>query len=372
MSSVRRVLLVQPQSGARWRSITAYAESLQALLEGAGLEVATAEAPWFNPPSAIEGLRSRWTVQPNVRRAEEGAFDVVHLTDHALAHHVRRFAPNAAVVVTCHDLMPFTTPGYYAPGPEGPIKRFFLRRSVATLKGADVTVAVSEFTSGEAERFAQVPKERIVVVPNVVRDGFAPMERATAEARLVEAGVRLPPRQRLLSVGNDRAYKNLPALLEAMARPELAEAELVRVGPLTKAHRAQIAQLGLGGRLSEVSGLDDSLLGALYAACDVLAQPSIAEGFGIPVIEAMACGLPVVVSDGGALPEVAGGAATVVHLAGDDFPGRLAAALQRTMDAPDHLVAAGLGRASEFSPEAVTPRLLAAYEAAFARRNARK
>ena len=372
MSSVRRVLLVQPQSGARWRSITAYAESLRALLEDAGPEVATAEAPWFNPPSVIEGLRSRWTAQPNVQRAAEGAFDLVHLTDHALAHHVGRFARNAAVVVTCHDLMPFTTPGYYAPGPEGPLKRLFLRRSIAALKQADITVAVSEFTSGEAERFAQVPRERILVVPNVVRAGFVPMERSTAEARLAEAGVRLGQRKRVLSVGNDRAYKNLPALLEAMAQPELAACELVRVGPLTKEDRARIERLGLSRRLFVVDGLDDSLLGALYVACDVLAQPSLAEGFGIPVIEAMACGLPVVVSDGGALPEVAGQAAAVVQLAGEDFTGRLAAALRTALDIPDDWVAAGQTRARGYSAEAVTPRLLAAYEAAFARRNARK
>jgi glycosyltransferase involved in cell wall biosynthesis len=176
----------------------------------------------------------------------------------------------------------------------------------------------------------------------------------------------------VLSVGNDRAYKNMPALLEAMAQPALREANLVRNGPLTKAHREQIEALGLSGRVTPVQGLDDSLLACLYSASDALAQPSIAEGFGIPVIEAMACGLPVVTTDGGALQEVAGRAGIVVPLGPENFPARFAEALAGAIAQPRARAEAGLERAREFAPERVLPSLLAAYEAALARRFARK
>ena len=342
------------------------------MLEAAGVEVAVAEAPWHNPPSIAQGLRSHWTRQPEMERLRNGVFDIVHLTDHALAHHVTRFRQQAALVVTCHDLMPFTTPGYYAPGIEGPLKRFFLRRSINALKQADLVVAVSKFTAGEAHSFARVPAGSIRVVPNVVRSGFEPIPRAEAEAGLSAAGHSLPTGRRVLSVGNDRAYKNLPALFEAMAAPALADAQLVRAGPLTDEHLKQLETLGVSNRLSVVEGLDDSLLACLYSACDVLAQPSIAEGFGIPVIEALACGAPVVTSDGGALPEVGAGATTAVPLAGGAFSSRLADALAVAIASRETESPPRIRGAAEFAPDRVVPKLLAAYEAALARRIARK
>ena len=372
MSDIRRVLLVQPQSGARWRSIAAYSHSLEGMLRSAGIEVAIAEAPWFNPPSIAWGLLGRWTRQASVQAAREGDFDIVHLTDQALAHHVARFLGKAAVVVTCHDLMPFTTPGYYASAREARLKRFFLRRSIPGLRRADAMIAVSAFTAGESQSFAGVPAKLIEVVPNVVRPGFEPLARAQAEAALAAAGIALPRAPRVLSVGNDRAYKNLPALFGAMAGAELNDVALVRAGPLTSAHLSLIERLGLVGRVRSLAGLDDSKLGLVYAACDVLAQPSLAEGFGIPVIEAMACGLPVVASDGGALPEVVSDAAEVVPLSGLDFPARFAAGLARALHSREAMAAVGVERAKAFAPEVVLPRLLAAYEAALACRKARE
>ena len=108
-------------------------------------------------------------------------------------------------------------------------------------------------------------------------------------------------------------------------------------------------------------------LALIYSACDVLAQPSLGEGFGVPVVEAMACGLPVVCSDGGALPEVVGDAAVVVPLASEDFPRRLADGLALVLCEPglaSMLRARALSRAEEFRPAAVIPRLAQVYRAA--------
>lgn len=354
MSGVRRVLLVEPFEGARWRSISAYAASLREMLELAGIEVATAQAPWFNPPALVQGWRARWWRQPEVVEAQQGGFDIVHLVDHGLAQHAPRFNGAAAVVTTCHDVMPFTVPGYYASRREAALKRAFLRRSYRSLGKADAVIAVSQYTARELERtFA--PGAPVAVVPNVLRAGFAGADALGGP----------PDGTTVLSVGNDRAYKNLPALVEALAQPSLAHVTLVRVGPPLRGRAEALAQrLGVSRRVRYVSAPDDASLARVYRECGVLAQPSLAEGFGIPVLEAMACGLPVVASDGGALPEVLGGAGIVAPLDSPDFPAAFAAALSRALANREALSAAGIERARAFTASAVLPALVGAYEGA--------
>ncbi|MGE0597805.1 MAG: glycosyltransferase family 4 protein [Dehalococcoidia bacterium] len=361
MPDIRRVLLIQPLEGARWRSINAYALSLEQMLTSAGVEVDIASAPWFNPPSMVRGAARRWTHQPELRAATAGEYDVVHLTDHALAHHARRFEQHTAVVVTCHDLMPFTTPGYYETGREARLKRAFLKRPIGRLSETH-TVAVSEYTRRQMVEFLGVEEASITVVPNSVRGVFAPRERAEAEHALGEFGIELPASLRVLSVGNDRAYKNLPALLGALARPALAHASLIRVGaPIAGRARAEAERLGLIRRITDLGHISDETLALVYSACDVLAQPSLAEGFGLPVIEAMASGLPVAASDGGALPEVTAGAAVIVPLDAADFAGAFAAGLLQAVAGRDELSRLGSARAEAFKPAQVLPRLLDAY-----------
>ncbi len=368
MREIRRVLIVEPFEGARWRSITAYSSSLREMLLGAGVEVEVASAPWFNPPSLVRATRNRWWAQPQFRDAAAGKFDIVHLTDHALGHHASRFARSSATVVTCHDVMPFTVPGYYANRRESMVKKAFLRHAYHGLKNAHAVVAVSEYTRAElSDRFGLL--ERVAVVPNVVRPAFVPHEPHRAEQLLAESGVVLPAGHRILSVGNDRAYKNLPALIEAMSRPALSEVLLLRVGPNFEGPlNRRAAELGVAPRLHSIKAPTDEILALVYGAASVLAQPSLAEGFGIPVVEAMACGLPVVASDGGALPDVVGDAGVIVPLFGADFPGRLASALGQALANRAELSKRGLGRAAEFTPEVVLPRMLQAYRQAIANR----
>ncbi len=368
VTEIRRVLVIEPFEGARWRSITAYSSSLQEMLRAAGIEVEVASAPWFNPPSMTRAIRSRWWNQQAIQDAAAGKFDMVHLTDHALGHHAGRFAAHTPTLVTCHDLMPFTLPGYYASTVEAVVKRAFLRRPYGSLKDANVVIAVSEYTAADLARRLNLA-ESVVAVPNVVRPAFHPAPRSAAEDGLARAGIQLRGGVRILSVGNDRAYKNLRPLIEALAHPLLAHATLVRVGPPLHSSLARRAEeLGVLRRIQYVRAETDELLALAYGAASVLAQPSLAEGFGIPVVEAMACGLPVVVSDGGALPEVAGGAGVVVPLSGADFPSRFAHGLDEAMRDADALARAGLARAKAFEPGAVLPRMFEAYSRAKARR----
>lgn len=191
------------------------------------------------------------------------------------------------------------------------------------LKAADAIVAVSEFTKAETVELTGVPPERIRVVPNGVDAVFRP-DGTRAEGDYVLAVATLEPR------------KNLRRVVEAA---RAAGVELRVVGAR-----------GWGG--VEVPGwvgeIPDSDLAALYRGARCVVYPSLYEGFGIPVLEAMACGTPVVTSRGTSTEEVAGGAAILVDPL--DVTS-IADGIEQVFARRDVLIPRGLARASEFTWE---------------------
>jgi glycosyltransferase involved in cell wall biosynthesis len=222
-------------------------------------------------------------------------------------------------VVTVHDLAILRYPDAFPRwhrlyGSAG------LRR---VLHSADAVVAVSEFTKDEVVALADIPHERMRVVPNGVDEVFKP-SGPTAEGSYVLAVATLEPR------------KNLGRAVEAA---QMAGVELRVVGAR-----------GWGG--VEVPGwvgeIPDAELAALYRGARCVLYPSLYEGFGLPVLEAMACGTPVVTSRGTALEEVAGAAAV---LADPLDVTSIAAAIAEAESRRDQLVPLGLARAAEFTWE---------------------
>ena len=222
-------------------------------------------------------------------------------------------------VLTVHDLailrFPEAFPRWH---------RLYGRAGLArVLRAADAIVAVSEFTKDETITLADVPAERIRVVPNGVDSVFDP-NGPRAEGDYVLAVATLEPR------------KNLSRVVEAA---RLAGVELRVVGAR-----------GWGG--VDVSGwvgeLPDSELAGLYRGARCVLYPSLYEGFGLPVIEAMACGTPVVTSRSTAMEEVAGGAAVLIDPLDASS---IAEGIGQAVAHRDELVALGLARARGFTWE---------------------
>jgi glycosyltransferase involved in cell wall biosynthesis len=242
-----------------------------------------------------------------------------------------------------------------------------MRRCIRAVAAAGVIIAVSQCVAEEVGNLLEFERRRIAVVPNMLRPEFRP--RQEAEAWLAERGIPLPRGPRVLSVGHASNYKNLDVLLEAMGQRALGAAWLIRAGaPLRRWQLEAAGRPAVLDRVIELGYLEGEAMAYLYSACNVLAQPSRYEGFGVPVIEAMACGLPVVCSDRGALPEVAGGAASIVPLLeGRDGAVALAegqAAVIEDSNLASALRSAGEARSRLFAPEEIMPKLEAAYRLA--------
>lgn len=285
-------------------------------------------------PSRSQEVRMAWALPRLLRRL--GA-DLVH-TQYALP--LRSPCP---AVVTIHDLS-------FERGLIGRRDRIVFRRVVPRAARRAVRVlTVSERTKRDLVEAYTLPPDRVVVTPNGVDPVFASADGARGEKSHAQV------RPYVLAVGAIQERKNQLAALRAARAVGL---ELVVVGP-TKDERVADELRSGGARLEGY--VPAERLAALYHGAACLVQPSRHEGFGLPVVEAMASGTPVVVVDDEALVEVTGGAAVVV-----DGEEALADGIRRALAERDRLVAAGLERADAFSWEATAEATVRVYVEALA------
>lgn len=316
------------------------------------LEIAALGLPAARWRSVVAG---RWNLPRAVRRDR---VDVFHGTSFRL-----RARGRLGSVVTIHDLSAERLPGLGG-------RRFGQRLASAktrwTARRAERVIADSRSGAADVAAVFGVAPERIVVVPLGVGPEFFPEPPPVQEA----VRARLAPGREglILFCGTLEPRKDVPTLVRAFARVPGGRHRyrLVLAGGDGRAS-AEIAtlvsRLGLGDAVAFEGYMDVAQLRGLYSAATLFVLPSLYEGFGLPVLEAMACGTPVIATDSSSLPEVVGDAGLLVP-PGD--PEALAGAMARVLDDADlaaDLRQRGLRRAKGFTWEATAAKTLAVYRA---------
>ena len=240
-------------------------------------------------PARSQPWRMSWSLPRLLRRLRPA---VTHFQ-----HVIAPGSPSPAVV-TIHDLSFERDPKLM-----GPRDRFFFRTMVPrSVRRADRVIAVSGQTKQDVIEHYGVEERKIVVIANGVDDAFSPEGRAHDG----------PPY--LLFVGALQTRKDPLVAIEALSLID-SDVRLLLVGPdkgAASEARRTVARLGLNGRVEFTGHVEKPALAALYRGAQALVFPSRYEGFGLPVLEAMASGTPVVATSAGAIPEVAGDAAVLV------------------------------------------------------------
>jgi glycosyltransferase involved in cell wall biosynthesis len=247
-------------------------------------------------------------------------------------------------VVTVHDLTYLRVRGSASAWKRAGM-RWWLRRVLA--RSARV-VCVSEHCRRDLVAFAPGAAARMRVIPNGVSDAFR--GGATNEPSL-PSGVRPPY---LLAVGTRKPHKNLECAVDVLAKLAAHDATLTLVvagesGPHWRHVAARAERLGVARRVRALEPVTDDELRALYRGAEALLFPSRYEGFGLPLLEAMSCGTPVIASNATSIPEVTGTAAML--FGPDDAAGMADAVMQLRANAAfrAELIARGLARAAQFS-----------------------
>jgi len=278
-----------------------------------------------------------------------------HATEHLLMP-LRR----VPAVLTVHDLIFRRYPAHHKP-----LNRWYLNLTMPLYcRRASHVIAVSEQTKRDVIEAYGVPAEKITVIYEAASPNFAPQSPEAIAAMGVQYGL---PERYILSVGTIEPRKNLGRVLTAFERLRgegLVDAFVIvgKKGWLYDDFFAQLDRSPARDAVIFPGWVADEDLPAMVAGAACLAFPSEFEGFGLPVLEAMACGTPVVCSNTSSLPEIAGDAALLVNPLDTDA---IAAALRRVLSEPGlaaELRARGIAQAARFSWERAAQETVAVYE----------
>jgi glycosyltransferase involved in cell wall biosynthesis len=258
--------------------------------------------------SGVDRIANRMWDYPRLVARIATRFDLFHIVDHSYAQLVHAL-PASRTIVTCHDLDTFRSVLEPAMEPRTPMFRAMTRRIFAGLRKAGHIACDSHATRDALVGKGGVPFEQTSVVPNGPHPSCSPEAEPSAD---IDAARLLGPRGAftdLLHVGSTIQRKRIDVLLRVFdaLRASHRNLRLLRVGgPFTAQQQAMVRELGLSESVVVLPTLDRSTLASVYRRSALLLMTSEREGFGLPVLEALACGTPVVASDIASMREVGG------------------------------------------------------------------
>ncbi len=284
------------------------------------LDIDAAAVRLISCPSSPFGLQQQWSLPRRLRQEAKPAPLLYHSP-----YYLMPYRPGVPTVLTHYDLIPLRFPTHVAPRARL-LFRVALRLALHT---AQHVVAISEASRRDLLAAFSVAPDRVTTTPLAPDPRFQP-QTTTAIAALRNRYTL--PEHFVLYLGINKPHKNLVTLVNAYARLPASAPPLVIAGAWDERYpeaKATAARLHLGERVRFLGTMDDADLPALYAGATFFVFPSLYEGFGLPVLEAMACGTPVACSNISSLPEIAGDAALLFDPAD---AAALAQALERLLD----------------------------------------
>jgi glycosyltransferase involved in cell wall biosynthesis len=368
-----RVMIVRRVPGATF-SLDVYADNLVAALKVVRptWEIAEiAPIPWNRPgklwqsgPGIKKYYETFWRHPRAVSRLDA---DIFHVIDQCESHIVYGLArANKPVVVTCHDLVQFIYPEILQDQSRLPaLSMATWKYSVRGMERADRVIAVSTNTANDVSQMLKIEPDRITVVPNGLNAEFRVLPPTAEVAAIRQQYTRSPDTFCLLNVGSTHLRKNINTVLQVlkMLKDKGLPVCLWRTGgDFTPAQKSFIQAHGLESDIYDLGRQDKQRLIQIYNAADVLLAPALYEGFGMTIVEAMACGTPVITSNVSSLPEVADDAAILLDPL--DVEAIVAAVCQLQQDPIyyDRFVSKGLVRAEFFNWYKTAEQVAQVYE----------
>ena len=302
--------------------------------------------------------------------------DLYHIIDHSDAHITRWFRrTRRPVVVTCHDLVNFVDPENLRRESRIPaLSGLSWRFSVRSMRRAAHVIAVSQSTASDTARFLDIPPAMVSVISSGVSPAFRQLSVAEVQGFRESRGVPTDT-VCILNVGVVHKRKNIPAVLCVVKglRDRGVRVRLWKAGSdFDHEQRVYIRDNGLNECVDFAGTPDIHELVRLYNAADVLLSPSLYEGFGLTVVEAMACGTPVIASNTYSLPEITGDAAILTDPHDTESMVEAVCLLRGNAEYRQRLIGRGITQAKLFSWTETAERTAAVYERVIEERRCRR
>ncbi|MGV8130096.1 MAG: glycosyltransferase family 4 protein [Methanolinea sp.] len=312
------------------------------------------EYPLFFPSSVVDGFTRRY-IFPSIVKKNQNPENIHHITNQDLAFLLTKMELPQSLV-TCYDLIPWV---YYKN------RSRYWKKNIDGLRNADRIITISEFSKNEIIKNVGVPGDRIdVIYCGVDRTVFYPKRDRTL---LKDLGIRDKDKV-LLYVGSEEPRKNLKIVLEAIPiiREVVPDVVLIKIGSpgMGGDHKSiseLIKSLNIEDGVVFTGDVEEEMLAKFYNAADLFVFPSLYEGFGLPIIEAMACGCPVLASNTTSIPEVAGDAAILVCPDKSETYSEKIIDLFMNETLTGILIEKGLSQASRFSWDDASEKTLSTY-----------
>jgi glycosyltransferase involved in cell wall biosynthesis len=367
-----RVIIARRVPGSTF-SMEVYADNLVAGLKAVRPDwniEEIAPIPWSSPDQLWQsgtGLRKYyetfWRHPHAVSQLDADIFHIIDQCDGHIAYWLKQ--KGKAVVVTCHDLVQLVYPEILRDQSRIPaISMAVWRYSIQGMNQCDQVIAVSTNTAQDVAHFLKVDSRKVTVVPNGVETHYRVLE-LSEKAVLRQQYAPSSDSICLLNVGSTHHRKNILTVLQVVKRLKdqgLPVCLWRTGGKFTPEQQSFIQHHQLEQQIIHLGSPDKEALVKIYNAADMLIAPSLYEGFGLTIVEAMACGLPVITSNGSSLPEVAGDAAVLVDPTDVDAISTAVCQIHQDAHYRQQLIDRGLTRIKRFSWNNTAEQIAQAYE----------